>query len=431
MNEGMGGMALAEVFEKVAGPGGPVEFRAYDGSTAGTAGAPVRVTVRSPVAVSYLAQAPGSLGLARAYVSGHIDVDGDMYTALARLTQAQQMQGMSERLRLLGQLGGPKLLFPRVPPPPQEVPVTRRWLVGRRHTKARDASAISHHYDVSNTFYEWVLGPSMAYTCACFPREDATLEEAQDYKHDLVARKLGLRPGMRLLDVGCGWGGMVRHAAREYGVKALGVTLSAQQAAWAQRAIKEAGLADLAEVRHLDYRDVAEGAFDAVSSIGLTEHIGKAQLPAYFSFLHGKLKPGGRLLNHCITRPDDSDPARPGDFINRYVFPDGELEGPGYLVSRMNDAGFEIRHEENLREHYALTLAGWCANLDAHWDEAVAEVGAGTARVWRLYMAGSRLGFERNVVALHQILGVRLGAAGRSGMPLRPDWERSAAPIAG
>jgi cyclopropane-fatty-acyl-phospholipid synthase len=429
----MDGMTLAEVFENMVGPDAPMEFRAYDGSTSGTAGAPVRITVRSPVAVSYLAQAPGSLGLARAYVSGHLDVDGDMYTALARMTGARQVHlDVAERLSLLNELGGPKLLFPRVPPPPQEVQVKRRWLGGRRHSKGRDASAISHHYDVSNTFYEWVLGPSMAYTCACFPREDATLEEAQDYKHDLVARKLGLRPDMRLLDVGCGWGGMVRHAAREYGVKALGVTLSAQQAAWAQRAIEDAGLAELAEVRHLDYRDVPESGFDAVSSIGLTEHIGKGRLPAYFSFLHGKLKPGGRLLNHCITRPDDSEPARrAGGFINRYVFPDGELEGPGHLVSRMNDAGFEIRHEENLREHYALTLAGWCANLDAHWDEAVAEVGGGRARVWRLYMAGSRLGFELNVVALHQILGVKLEAAGRSGMPLRPDWEQSAAPVAG
>jgi cyclopropane-fatty-acyl-phospholipid synthase len=429
----MDGMALAEVFEKVAGPDAPVEFRAYDGSTSGAAGAPIRITVRSPVAVSYLAQAPGWLGLARAYVSGHLDVDGDMYSLLARMARVQQVQpSVAERLRLLDQLGGPKLLFPRVPPPPQEVRVNRRWLGGRRHAKGRDASAISHHYDVSNTFYEWVLGPSMAYTCACFPREDATLEEAQDYKHDLVARKLGLRPGMRLLDVGCGWGGMVRHAAREYGVKALGVTLSEQQAAWAQRAIEDAGLAGLAEVRHLDYRDVPETGFDAVSSIGLTEHVGKAQLPAYFSFLYGKLKPGGRLLNHCITRPDDGSSARnAGGFINRYVFPDGELEGPGYLVSRMNEAGFEIRHEENLREHYALTLAGWCANLDAHWPEAVAEVGQGTARVWRLYMAGSRLGFERDVVALHQILGVRLEPAGRSGMPLRPDWERSPAPVAG
>jgi cyclopropane-fatty-acyl-phospholipid synthase len=367
------------------------------------------------------------------YISGHIDVNGDMYTTLARITPVQQV-GMStaEKLRLLNELGGPKLLYPRVPPPPQEVRVHRRWLGGRRHSKGRDATAISHHYDVSNTFYEWVLGPSMAYTCACYPHEDATLEEAQDYKHDVVARKLGLRPGMRLLDVGCGWGGMVRHAAREYGVKALGVTLSAQQAAWAQRAIEDAGLSGLAEVRHLDYRDVPETGFDAISSIGLTEHVGKAQLPAYFSFLHSKLKPGARLLNHCITRPDDSVAARNvGGFINRYVFPDGELEGPGYLASRMNEAGFEIRHEENLREHYALTLAGWCANLDAHWDEAVAEVGQGTARVWRLYMAACRLGFERNVVALHQILGVRLEADGRSGMPLRPDWERSAQPVAG
>jgi cyclopropane-fatty-acyl-phospholipid synthase len=229
---------------------------------------------------------------------------------------------------------------------------------------------------------------------------------------------------MRLLDVGCGWGGMVRHAAREYGVKALGVTLSRQQAQWAQQAIEREGLTGLAEVRHLDYRDVPEGEFDAVSSIGLTEHIGKQQLPAYFSFLQGKLRPEGRMLNHCITRPDNAGPARvAGGFINRYVFPDGELEGPGYLASVMNDNGFEIRHEENLREHYAMTLAAWCANLDEHWDEAVAEVGQATARVWRLYMAGSRLGFERNVVQLHHILGVKLGPEGRSGMPLRPDWE--------
>jgi cyclopropane-fatty-acyl-phospholipid synthase len=429
----MAGMTLAEVFQRVAGPDAPVEFRAYDGSLAGTAGAPVRITVKSPVAVRYLAQAPGAIGLARAYVSGHLDVDGDMYTALARMSHAQRFQlSAAEQMRLLGQLGGPRLLYPRIPPPPQEVRVNRRWLAGRRHSKDRDASAISHHYDVSNTFYEWVLGPSMTYTCACYPHPDATLEQAQDYKHDLVARKLGLQPGMRLLDVGCGWGGMVRHAAREYGVKALGVTLSAQQAAWGQRAIEAAGLADLAEVRHLDYRDVTETGFDAVSSIGLTEHIGKAKLPAYFAFLYGKLKPGGRLLNHCITRPSDSDPARRAmGFINRYVFPDGELEGPGYLMSAMNDAGFEIRHEENLREHYAMTLAGWCANLDTHWPEAVAEVGEGTARVWRLYMAGSRLGFDQNMVALHQLLGVRLGADSRSGMPLRPDWDRSPVPVGG
>ena len=424
-------MALADVFEKIAGPDAPVEFRAFDGSSAGAPDAPVRITVRSPAAVSYLAQAPGALGLARAYVSGYLDVDGDMYTALARMASAQATSiDFPERLRLLSSLGGPKVLWPRVPPPPQEVRVNRRWLGGRLHSKDRDATAISHHYDVSNQFYEWVLGPSMAYTCACYPREDATLEEAQAYKFDLVARKLGLREGMRLLDVGCGWGGMVMHAAREYGVKALGVTLSAQQAEWARRAIDEAGLSKLAEVRHLDYRDVPETGFDAVSSIGLTEHIGKAHLPEYFGFLYGKLKTGGRLLNHCITRPDGSEPARRrGGFINRYVFPDGELEAPGYLISRMHDAGFEVRHEENLREHYAKTLAAWCANLDAHWAEAVADVGEGTARVWRLYMAGSRLGFDRNQIQLHQVLCVRLAAGGESGMPLRPDWEPRSAEV--
>jgi len=424
-------MALAEVFEQITGPDAPVEFQAYDGSRAGTEGAPVRITVKSPAAVSYMAQAPGELGLARAYVAGHIDVDGDMYTALARMVSVQRADlSLAERVALLRQLGGPRILWPRLAPPPQEVRLRRRSLTGRRHSRGRDASAISHHYDVSNTFYEWVLGPSMAYTCACYPAEDATLEEAQAYKHDLVARKLALRSGMRLLDVGCGWGGMVRHAAREYGVKALGVTLSEQQALWAQRAIEDEGLSGLAEVRHLDYRDVPETEFDAVSSIGLTEHIGKAQLPGYFGFLLGKLKPEGRLLNHCITRVDDTEPARrTSGFIYRYVFPDGELEAPGFLVSLMHDTGFEVRHEENLREHYAKTLAGWCANLDAHWDEAVAEVGDPIARVWRLYMAGSRLGFERNHIQLHQVLGVKLGPNGQSGMPLRPDWEAVAAPV--
>jgi cyclopropane-fatty-acyl-phospholipid synthase len=423
-------MALAEVFEAIAGPDAPVEFQAYDGSTSGMKGSDVKVTVRSPVAVSYLAQAPGALGLARAYVSGHLDVDGKMFDALSRLSRAQEMRiGWGERLKLLQNLGGPKVLWPVIPPPPQEVqPSRRRFSVGRMHSKNRDAESISHHYDVSNTFYRWVLGPTMAYTCACFPAEDATLEEAQEYKFDLVSRKLALKPGMRLLDVGCGWGGMVMHAAREYGVKALGVTLSEQQAAWAQNAIKEAGLEGLAEVRHLDYRDVTETGFDAISSIGITEHIGKENVPGYFGFLNAKLKDGGRMLNHCITRPDDSGPSiKQEGFINRYVFPDGELEGPGWLASTMNAHGFEIRHEENLREHYSKTLEKWCENLDANWDDAVAEVGQGTARVWRLYMAGSQLGFDTNIVQLHQILGVKLPKDSRSGMPLRPDWEPSAA----
>ncbi|MEV0583824.1 class I SAM-dependent methyltransferase [Nonomuraea sp. NPDC050310] len=418
-------MALASIFERIVGPGSGVAFMAYDGSKAGPDSADIRLEVKSPIAVAYLAQAPGELGLARAYVSGHLDVHGDMYTLLDRMwTITTNDLSLSEKVDAVRALGMKPLLM-RVPPPPQEVRQSALARLGSRHAKQRDAEAIHHHYDVSNRFYRWVLGPSMAYTCACFPDEDASLEEAQYAKFDLVAKKLGLKPGMRLLDVGCGWGGMVIHAAREYGVKALGVTLSKQQAEWAQQAIKEAGLEHLAEVRHMDYRDVTETGFDAVSSIGLTEHIGKDNLPAYFSFLYGKLKQGGRLLNHCITRPTGSEKTfNKGGFINRYVFPDGELESVGYLIRQMEDLGFEIRHEENLREHYAKTLKFWCDNLDENWEDAVQEVGLGTARVWRLYMAGCIVGFERNKVQLHQVLAVKLDDQARSGVPLRPalDW---------
>ncbi|MFF3667650.1 class I SAM-dependent methyltransferase [Microtetraspora malaysiensis] len=418
-------MKLAEIFEKIVGPNADVQFVAYDGSKAGPPTADVRLEVKSPIAVAYLAQAPGELGLARAYVSGHIDVHGDMYELLNRMwTLTLNDIPLSEKIAAVRALGTKPLLM-RVPPPPQEMRRSTLARLGSRHAKQRDAEAIHHHYDVSNQFYEWVLGPSMAYTCAVFPTADATLEEAQYAKFDLVAKKLDLQPGMRLLDIGCGWGGMVIHAAREYGVKALGVTLSRQQAEWAQKAIAEAGLSELAEVRFMDYRDVKESGFDRVSSIGLTEHIGKDNLLSYFSFLYSKLKPGGRLLNHCITRPTGKEKTiNKGGFINRYVFPDGELESVGHLVRRMEDTGFEVRHQENLREHYALTLREWCANLDAHWDEAVREVGRGTARVWRLYMAGCVVGFERNKVQLHQILGVKLDRDAQSQMALRPslDW---------
>jgi cyclopropane-fatty-acyl-phospholipid synthase len=411
--------SVAQIFERIVGR--RLSITAYDGSSSGPADAPVGIEVRSPLALNYLLSFPGDLGLARAYVTGQLGVSGDLYTALRAVAAQVDELSARDRLRLLRELGPHHLR--RVQLPPEELPGRlRRGLRGLLHSKSRDSSAISWHYDVSNRFYELVLGPSMAYTCAVFPTPDASLEDAQAHKFDLVCRKLDLRPGMRLLDVGCGWGGMVEHAAEHYGVQALGVTLSREQAQWAQKDIVAKGLADRAEVRHLDYRDVTETGFDAVSSIGLTEHIGARHLPDYFRFLASKLSAHGRLLNHCITNPTTRVPHRSRGFIDRYVFPDGELEAVGEIVSAMQDNGFEVRHTENLREHYAATLAGWGANLDAHWDEATAEAGVGRGRVWALYMAASRLAFERHEIELSQVLGVKVDADGDAGMPLRPDW---------
>jgi cyclopropane-fatty-acyl-phospholipid synthase len=414
---------LAEIVELVVGPDAGVGFVLHDGSRAGAVDADLQIVLRSPRALSYFAWAPSAVGLARAYVAGDIDVVGDMYTLLDRLTRLTKPVSLTWREKARVARAVAPYLRSRPKPPPEEVRLNRLPLRGLRHSKRRDRQAIAHHYDVPNSFYEIVLGPSMSYTCARFPDDGATLEEAQFAKHDLIARKLGLEPGMRLLDVGCGWGGMVMHAAKHYGVEAVGVTLTPQHVEWAERAIDAAGLRGRATVRHLDYRDLEPGQFDAISSMGLTEHIGKAQIPSYFARLHEHLRPGGRLLNQSITRRDNHEPGtlRRG-LVQRYVFPDGEAEAPGYLVSAMHDAGFEVRHEENLREHYPRTLAGWSRNLDARWDEAVAQAGEGRARVWRLYMAFARIGFERNRLQLHQILGVKPGSDGRSGMPLTPSW---------
>ena len=421
-----GPTGIASVMARVVGPGVPMAFEAYDGSRAGPAGAVTTIRVVDPRALNHLVTAPGELGLARAYVAGYLDVDGDTYRTLHLLAHdTVGSLSWGQRLNALRQLG-PGVLRP-VPPPPEEVRPGLWW--GLRHSLSRDSRAISHHYDVSNRFYEWILGPTMAYTCAVYPGPHASLEEAQEEKVDLVCRKLDLQPGQRLLDVGCGWGTMVRHAAEHYGVQVIGVTLSRQQAEWGQRAIVDAGLSDRAQIRHLDYRQVGESGFDAISSIGLTEHIGAAHLASYTAFLAGKLRPQGRLLNHCITRPTTTAPAkRSSGFINRYVFPDGELEGVGTIVAAIQNAGLEVRHEENLREHYARTCEAWSANLDAHWDEAVGEVGEGRARVWRLYLAGSRLGFEQRRIELHQVLAVRT-EGGDAGMPLRPDFARRRAPL--
>ena len=421
-------LTLAEILEIfTAGGRIPLKFSAYDGSMAGPEDAAIGLDLLTPRGTTYLATAPGELGLARAYVSGDVDMHGvhpgDPYELLRAL--ADKMEFKRPPARVLANIVrsiGFDHLKPIAPPPQEVLPRWRRIVEGLRHSKTRDAEAIHHHYDVSNTFYEWVLGPSMTYTCACYPDADALLEEAQENKYRLVFDKLRLRPGDRLLDVGCGWGGMVRYAARQ-GVKAIGVTLSREQATWAQKAIAEEGLTDLAEVRHGDYRDVSETGFDAVSSIGLTEHIGVHNYPAYFGFLQSKMRVGALLLNHSITRPNNRADASAGFFIDRYVFPDGELTGSGRIIAEAQDVGLEVLHEENLRKHYALTLRDWCRNLVEHWDEAVAEVGLPTAKVWGLYMAGSRLGFESNVVQLHQVLAVKLDDRGHDGgLPMRPWW---------
>ncbi len=420
-------LTIAGAVERLMRDGMPFRFEAYDGSSAGPADAPFTVRLRNERGLAYLMTAPGDLGFGRAFVSGDLELEGvslaDPYDMMALVQSRLRLRvpGPAELVQIVRSLGLSNLKPP--PPPPEEhLPRWRRVVEGLRHSKTRDAEAIHHHYDVSNRFYELVLGPSMTYTCAVFPSHEATLEQAQFEKYDLVCRKLGLKEGERLLDVGCGWGGMVRHAAEHYGVQALGVTLSEQQATWAQERIKADGLDHLAEVRFMDYRDVVETDFDAVSSIGLMEHIGVRNYPDYFTFLQGKLRVGGRMLNHCITRRDGSLSTKAGAFIDRYVFPDGELAPVGTIVTAMHDHGLEVRHVEDLREHYALTLQGWCRNLEEHWDEALGEVSLGIAKVWGLYMAGSRLAFERNEIGLHQVLGVKVGPDGDAHMPLRPTW---------
>ncbi|TDL03840.1 methyltransferase domain-containing protein [Mycolicibacterium obuense] len=421
-------LTLAEILEIFASGSQPLKFTAYDGSSAGPDDADLGLSLLTPRGTTYLATAPGDLGLARAYISGNLDMrgvhPGDPYPLLTALTEKLDFKRPSARVMAqIVRSIGIEHLKPISPPPQEALPRWRRFAEGLRHSKTRDAEAIHHHYDVSNTFYEWVLGPSMTYTCACYPRPDASLEEAQENKYRLVFEKLRLKPGDRLLDVGCGWGGMVRYAAR-HGVKAIGVTLSRQQAEWAQKAIADEGLGDLAQVRHSDYRDVRESQFDAVSSIGLTEHIGVANYPAYFRFLQSKLRTGGLLLNHCITRHDNRHGPAAGGFIDRYVFPDGELTGSGRIITEIQDVGLEVLHEENLRHHYAMTLRDWCRNLVDNWDQAVADVGLPTAKVWGLYMAASRVGFEQNAIQLHQVLAAKLDErGGDGGLPLRPWWS--------
>ncbi len=410
---------LADTVASVLGGDPPVAIHAFDGSRAGPLDASATLVIRSPDAIPRVLSAPGELGLVRAYVAGDIEVDGDIEVVLASLRSGlgnafRHPRSWAALGRLVSRTGGLR----RPPAPPAE----ELRLHGRRHSRYRDAAAISYHYDVSGDFYRLLLGPTMTYSCAVWENPSVGLDAAQEAKYELICRKLGLVPGMRLLDVGCGWGGMAMHAARKHGVRAVGVTLSREQAELARRRVTEAGLADRVEIRLADYRDTDDGPYEAISSIGMFEHVGANELGRYFSRMHALLEPGGRLLNHGISRPAGSGGIGRNSFLQRYVFPDGELEEIGTVVSAIQHAGLEVRHVESLREHYALTLRAWVRNLDQNYADAVRLAGAGRVRVWRLYLAGSAMGFDSGEIEIHQTLAVR-AVGGASGFPLRPQWE--------
>ncbi|GGN37562.1 SAM-dependent methyltransferase [Streptomyces fuscichromogenes] len=419
---------LRRVAEQVLGAPLPVRLRAWDGSQDGPPDAPTLV-VRNRRALRHMLFKPGELGMARAWVAGDLDIEGDLYSALAGLSGLIWERGEGGRT-VLQALRDPavraavgellKLAGPPLPPaPPREETRRRRHL----HTRRTDRQAISHHYDVGNDFYELVLGPSMVYSCAYWGTIDdaATLEGAQRDKLELVCAKLGLTPGQRLLDVGCGWGSLAIHAAREHGVSVVGVTLSQEQAAYARKRVADEGLTDRVEIRVQDYRDVRDGPYDAISSIGMAEHVGADRYLEYARELYGLLRPGGRLLNHQIARRPQRDESAYDldEFIDAYVFPDGELAPVGTTVTQLERAGFEVRDVESIREHYARTLRQWVANLEAGWPRAVRLTTPGRARVWRLYMAASALGFEHNRIGVNQVLAVRTPETGASGLPLR------------
>lgn len=401
----------------------PVRFEFFDGSAIGPDDGPGVIHVRSKDALRRLLWAPSEIGLARAFVSGDIDIDGDLSEVLLALGDGPELRrrrvsagSVLALVRAAATLGALRL----PPAPPKE----ELRAVGRRHSKLRDAKVVRHHYDVSNDFYRLVLGPSLVYSCARFADEDMSLEDAQGSKLDLTCEKLGLaeRSGMRLLDVGCGWGSMALHAASRYQAHVVGVTLSPEQAELASDRAKRAGVDHLVDIRLQDYRELGGERFDAISSIGMFEHVGKQKMGEYFSVLFGLLDDEGRLLNHAISKHGGSR-INGGSFIGRYVFPDGELIDVGEVVLGMEKAGFEVRDVESLREHYARTLRAWVANLEGAWDKAVDEVGAARARVWRLYMSASANRFFDGRLSIHQVLGVKTSADGTSGMPpTRAGW---------
>ncbi|WP_410592051.1 class I SAM-dependent methyltransferase [Amycolatopsis sp. lyj-23] len=412
---------LASFAEKLLGGPLPVGLRTWDGTRAGPHDAPT-VVLRNRRALRRLLYAPGELGLARAYVTGDLDVEGDLADGFRRiwaLTRTGELNRVelkprdwAEAVRLAARLGVAGL-----PPKP---PAEEARLSGKLHSLLRDRSAIAHHYDLGNAFYQLLLDESMAYSSAYFTSESQSLAQAQHDKLELICRKLGLRPGMRLLDVGCGWGSLLVHAAKHHGVEAVGITLSAEQLQHIRGRLAQHDLEDRVEVRRQDYRELPDAPFDAVASIEMGEHVGEVNYPAYAATLHRMVKPGGRVLLQQMSRGNVAPGG--GAFIERYIAPDMTMRPVGRTIGHLETAGLEVRDVHALREHYVWTVRAWAATLEENWADVVALIGETGARVWRLYLVGGALAFEENRMGVDQILAVRPFADGTSGLPATREW---------
>ncbi|MDN5859993.1 MAG: cyclopropane-fatty-acyl-phospholipid synthase family protein [Pseudonocardia sp.] len=414
---------IVGLVERLLGAPLPVRIRAWDGSEAGDPDGPV-VVIKHRRALRRLLWNPGELGLARAFVAGEIEADGDVAEGLSRfwkLAKAQDLSGIRPGVAgfvdAVRTAAGLRLLGPRPKPPAAEAKLS-----GALHTRRRDRAAIAHHYDLSNDFYEFLLDPRMAYSCGYWTQEQSAgygVAEAQRDKLDLICRKLDLQPGMRLLDVGCGWAALLIHAAQHYGVTAVGVTLSAQQCTFGITRVAQLGLSDKVEIRLQDYREISGRPFDAVSSIEMGEHVGEDNYPGYAATLYRLLTPGGRLLLQQMSRGAAGANTAPGGgaFMERYVAPDMFMRPLGATLNFLEAAGLEVVDVHSLREHYVWTVRPWLDTLQDRRAEAVALIGEERWRVWLLYLAGASLAFEQNRMGVHQVLAVRPDAEGRSGLP--------------
>jgi cyclopropane-fatty-acyl-phospholipid synthase len=408
-----GGVAaeLAESARPFVGGELPVRLRAWDGSEAGPADAPV-VELTSPDALRRLLWHPGELGAAQAYVTGELEVPGDLSAALTHAFTIGRERDLPGRpspsafahgLRTLGSLG---VLGKPLPPPASQARVR-----GRLHSRLRDRRAISHHYDLSNEFYALILDPAMAYSCAYYGDDrEQTVESAQRAKLDLVCRKLDLGPDRSLLDVGCGWGSLSLHAAEHFGARVVGVTIAAEQKRFVDQRIAERRLGDRVEIRLQDYRDVPErDHFDAVGSLEMGEHVGERRYPTYVDVLRRAVRPGGRVLVQQMSRTGKHPGG--GPFIESFIAPDMHMRPVGETVSLLERGGLEVRDVQSLREHYVRTVAGWLENFELYLPELTALVGEEVVRVWRLYLVGGALAFRDGRMGVDQILCVRPGAA--------------------